>query len=69
METKSMGLFWTYCEKSNLLLNTSKTKEKAVEFREKNTFHPTFINGEPIQLVTNTIVLDNKLHWMCGLSI
>lgn len=33
-----------------------------IDFREKNKFHPTFINREPNYKYVGT-VLDNKLKW------
>ncbi len=69
-----LDFFLNWCENSNLLLNISKTKEMVINFREKeqSVTHPTLINGEQIQLVTNYkylgIMLDNKLG-MHGLSV
>ncbi|KAK0135828.1 putative RNA-directed DNA polymerase from transposon X-element [Merluccius polli] len=61
--------FLGWCEQSNLLLNTLKTKEMSIDFRKDKsiTCSPTTISGQPIQSVTEYkylgVVLDNKLKW------
>ena len=60
--------FVNWCEKSNLLLNPSKTKEMCVDFRKEEAPNTvTLINGKPIQQVCEFkylgIVLDSKLKW------
>lgn len=62
-----LDFFINWCEKSNLLLNTSKTKEMEIDFRIAQSPNPTLLNGEPIQSVTEYkylgVVLDHKLRW------
>lgn len=59
--------FLNSCKKLSLLINKTKTKEMSINFRNLQSFNPTFINGEPIQSVTNYkylgMVLDSKLKW------
>lgn len=59
--------FLVWCEKSNLLLNTSKTKEMSIDFRKDKPTNPTVIGGQTIQSVTEYkylgVVLDNKIRW------
>lgn len=59
--------FLDWCNKSNLILNTKKTKEMSIDFRRSQPSSATVIKGETIQAVTNYkylgIVLDNKLKW------
>ncbi|KAF7666674.1 hypothetical protein LDENG_00096780 [Lucifuga dentata] len=43
-----LDYFLNWCEKSNLLLNTTKTKEMSLDFRKLKSSKPTFINREPI---------------------
>lgn len=64
-----LDFFINWCENSNLFLNILKTKEMVIDFREKQLteIHPTLINGEQIELVTNYkylgVMLDSKLKW------
>ena len=62
-----LDYFINWCDKSNLLLNTRKTKEMCIDFRKTTASNPTVINGELIQTVTEYkylgIVLDHKLKW------
>ena len=59
--------FLDWCEQSHLILNTSKTKEMAIDFRRDKAFHSTIIQGQPIQSVHEYkylgVVLDHKLKW------
>ena len=59
--------FLDWCEQSHLLLNTSKTKEMAIDFRRDKAFRSTVIQGQPIQSVHEYkylgVVLDHKLKW------
>ena len=59
-----LDFFINWCEKSNLLLNTSKTKEMEIDFRIVQSPNPTLLNSEPIQCVTEYkylgVVLDHR---------
>ncbi|KAF7649735.1 hypothetical protein LDENG_00136880 [Lucifuga dentata] len=52
-----LDYFLNWCEKSNLLLNTTKTKETSIDFRKLKSSKPTFINREPINLSEITSIL------------
>jgi hypothetical protein len=59
--------FLDWCEKSHLLLNTSKTKEVAIDFERDKAFRSMIVQGRPIQSVHEYkclgVVLGNKLKW------
>lgn len=60
--------FISWCDKSHLILNPSKTKEMSIDFRRETSTHcSTIIKGEPIESVTEHkylgVVLDHKLKW------
>ena len=58
-----------WCDKNNLLLNASKTKEVIVDFRRKNIspISPLYINGEIIESVDSYkflgTIISNELKW------
>ncbi len=52
-----------WCENNNLILNISKTKELAVDFRRKATpLLPLSINGEVVEKVTSFKFLGTTIH-------
>lgn len=62
-----LDFFINWCKKSKLSLNTTKTKEIAIDYRKHKSFSATFINGEQIQSVTSYkylgIIMDCDLKW------
>ncbi len=57
-----LDYFLNWCEKSNLLLHISKTKEMSTDFRKLQSSNPTFVSGNPIQSVTEW----TELLWHCA---
>ena len=61
--------FVNWCDRSFLLLNTSKTKDMVIDFRRKQPGSPppTYIKGSSIEVVDHYkylgTVIDNKLKF------
>ncbi len=65
---KLVSDFVEWCQKNQLILNTSKTKEIVLDFRRQlPTTLPVCIEGEAVEIVPSykylRLTLDNKLDW------
>ena len=65
---ESVANFTSWCDQNKLLLNTDKTKELIIDFRnKKEPVIPLTINGTEIEQVSQYkylgVIIDNKLNW------
>ena len=68
MYKSSIADFTNWCQKNKLLLNTDKTKELIIDFRQKSQpVVPLRINGKDIEQVSSYkylgIHIDNNINW------
>ncbi|KAI4881097.1 hypothetical protein NFI96_007135 [Prochilodus magdalenae] len=66
--------FVAWCQRNNLLLNTSKTKEMVVDFRRaRPLIQPVFIEGVEVEMVRTYrylgLHLDERLDWSANTDV